>query len=201
MNHKILVKTLFVGIWFLPIYGVIANEDSVKENESSVSIAVKATKNSYKPGEVITLAVAVANFGNQPFYIPVREPQIFDPYFWIRDANGVIIGSGAIDDPNRPISPHYYMSHKGKSVILFPVLEVKKQGLIISIIPNALKQFRDKLKAGRYYLEADGFPVIFEAPEVISRPDYPKWLWVESTSNIVLIKHKPIEIIINDTAP
>jgi hypothetical protein len=200
MNQKGIEKwaciMLVAGFLNLSISSGMTGEIGETGLHGAISLAVKPEKDFYRLDEAVSLAVAVANHGSQPVYIPVCEPQVFAPYFWVRDANGVNISGGAIDDPNRPIPAHYYMQREGKMVLVFPVVEVKARGLFLTFIHNALKRFRNQITAGRYYLEGSGFPIIVEPTAVISRQDYPQWLWVpqESAERTLLVKHEPIEV-------
>lgn len=194
---------LVTAVWSSLAFCAMRSADTRKGQESRISIVVKPLKRSYKPGEAVSLAVAVANHDSQPLYIPVCDPEVFNPYFRIKDANGVIVSAAAIDDPNRTIPGHYYMQQGEKSVSVFPVLEIRERGLILTFIPNALKRHPNQIAAGRYYLETSGFPIIAEPTLVISRPDYPQWLWVdqESTGRTLMVKHEPIEVIVAGTVP
>ncbi len=199
MKMKILMcVAIVVGFCILEVNKTKASGNSINKLENIVKIKVDKTKSAYLSGENITLAVAVANFSDKSIYIPVSDPQVFNLYFRIRDSNGVIINNKAMDDPNTTLPSHYYMKNKGKDIIVFPVLEIKEKELILTIIPNALNNYIKELFPGRYYMESSGFPIMLEAKDVISRPNYPNWLWVESTNNTILIKHEPIEIVIEE---
>lgn len=202
MNHKtVLTSALLAVIWGVPMTNGVSGEEPGGSHVATVTVAAKAAKRSFQVDEPIILGVALANFGDQSVYVPVSESQTFDPYFWVKDANGVVIGGRAIEDPNRTVPEHYYVQRGGKRVLMVPVREIKGRGLLLTFIPNALKDYHQRLAPGRYYLEPVGFPIVMEPRSVISRPDYPNRLWAESISATDMVKHEPIEIVIdNDTS-
>jgi hypothetical protein len=202
MNRKTVLKiALLAAVWAASATNGSAEEEASQDNAGGITIVAKAAKKSFRAGEPIIIGVALANFGDQSVYVPVSESQIFEPYFWIKDANGLVIGGGVIEDPNRTIHEDHYVEREGKRVLMVPVLEIKEQGVLLTFIPNALQGYGQKLAPGRYYLESFGFPMIFEPRSLMSRADHLNRLWAEAASDTVLVKPEPIELLIeSDTS-
>ena len=195
MHNKFLIRIMLIlFVLDAPLFMLFADGGPAEKEEGTVSIAFKAVKSSYKLGEPVNIAVAVANFTDKPVYLPVRENEIFFSDFDVKDINGVRITGRIVGDPNTMPPQHYYMNRDGKKILMSPVFEIPSKGLFLSIIPDVLKGYYQKLKSGQYYIEPFSAGVMQEAPEVTFRPDFPEWLWVETFDITMLIKHDPIEI-------
>lgn len=75
-------KRLLYKILILMGCGVCANiglgaslvQKGVGESRSRLSVAAKALKDVYEPGEPVPLVVAIANHGSEPVYISLTGP-------------------------------------------------------------------------------------------------------------------------------
>jgi hypothetical protein len=77
-----------------------------------------------------------------------------------------------------------------KSVFTVPLSNIDGPGVILALMPDALKIYHKHLSEGIYYLDPGDIEIIHQVTAVIVRQDVPHRLWVEPQSPMVTVRHK-----------
>lgn len=185
--------------WFLAILGygfltatalgsVSAQSERVKD-KPNITLAARAVKDLYEPNEAVTLVVAIANHSSDPVYLSTETPDIIDPFVRIKDIDGVEVMGDAVAEPPPPPG-HYYMAKDGKSIYTVPLSKIDGMGVLITLIPDALKIYHNHLSVGEYYLTPADIEIIYDISNIILREDVPHQLWIEPQSPMARLRCK-----------
>ncbi|MGD8500281.1 MAG: hypothetical protein PVJ86_06520 [Phycisphaerales bacterium] len=192
INIKVFRRFLIIIVFglFVPISRSGAlNDEAQTKYAKNVTVAARALKSIYQQDEPVLLVVAIANHSTDPVYLSTETPDIIDPFVRVKDVNGVEVMGDPVAEPPPPPG-HYYMVKDGKSVYTVPLSKIDGMGVLITLIPDALKIYHNHLSVGEYYLTPADIEIIHEVGSPIVREDVPHRLWVEPQSPMVRLRHK-----------
>jgi len=179
--------------------GVICGADvSDSLKQADVSLRAECEKKTYAPGEPVVLNLSIANSGPKPVYIVRREP-----FITVHDANGTAIRGDPIPDPNALFPGSDFLRRDGKLIYIERVSEIPAAGVLLDVVPDALKRYHRWLSEGEYSLIARTTKRLYERGDLFARKEYPGQWWVEPKGGLpqIQLESNPVKIEIRKGRP
>jgi len=173
-----------VGVAAVLAAGVAGTAPSREEGsrEGPILIAAANTfKKSFRMGEPVPLAIAIANAGTEPAYVTAfgRGWGVFCPE--LRDEKGERVMTMSIPTPPEP-PPDHFVKRNGKWVGMSPLWKLEGGDGVVVVFPDALEFYHKHLPKGAYTIHPAVDASSYRKESIVRREGLAYEYWAEAAA-------------------